>query len=214
MFWALTYISGAVTAIIVGSSPLVTALITHFFTEDEKLNRQKIFGICLGVSGIIAIAFHKLEFSTNSFFLPGIILLFLAVTSGSTGNIIVSKKKSLLSPVTLNSMQMISGGTLMIITNLIINGRISLPKAGEFYFALLWLSFVSAAAFSIWFILLKHKNVKVSDLNVWKFIIPVFGGIFSWLFVPGEHPELITVTGMIIAAVSIIVYNIKTRPQN
>ena len=57
--------------------------------------------------------------------------------------------------------------------------------------------------------------MKVSELNLWKFIIPVVGAILSWLLVPGEKPELLTITGMIIITGSLILFfrnGIKARP--
>jgi drug/metabolite transporter (DMT)-like permease len=74
-----------------------------------------------------------------------------------------------------------------------------------------WLSFLSAAAFSIWFQLLKREGVLVSDLNVWKFLIPVSGACLSWLVIPGESPEPSTVAGMMCIAVALIILSIKKK---
>ena len=46
--------------------------------------------------------------------------------------------------------------------------------------------------------------MQVSELNLWKFIIPVVGAILSWLLVPGENPEWLTITGMVIITASLI----------
>jgi O-antigen/teichoic acid export membrane protein len=43
-------------------------------------------------------------------------------------------------------------------------------------------------------------------LNLWKFITPVAGAILSWLLIPDEHPEWLTISGMIIITVSLILY--------
>ena len=63
---------------------------------------------------------------------------------------------------------------------------------------------MSAFTFSRWYVLLKRPEVKVSELNLWKFILPVFGAILSWIIVPGEKPEWVTITGMIIISSSLI----------
>ena len=60
----------------------------------------------------------------------------------------------------------------------------------------------SAAAFSIWFHLL--SQVKVSQLNIWKFLIPLVGAALSWLLIPGEHPDLPTLAGMVLIILGII----------
>jgi drug/metabolite transporter (DMT)-like permease len=70
---------------------------------------------------------------------------------------------------------------------------------------------MAAVAFSLWFMLLQRPGVKVSELNLWKFIIPVVGAILSWLLVPDEHPELLTITGMIIITASLIMFYWSTK---
>ena len=85
-----------------------------------------------------------------------------------------------------------------------VEGSTSWPKPAEYWIVLAWLSFVSAAAFSIWYKLLQRPQVQVSELNLWKFIIPVVGAILSWMLVPGEKPEWLTIAGMIIITASLI----------
>jgi drug/metabolite transporter (DMT)-like permease len=65
---------------------------------------------------------------------------------------------------------------------------------------------MSAFTFSKWYVLLKRPEVKVSELNLWKFIIPVFGAILSWIIVPDEKADWITVIGMIIISLSLIFF--------
>ena len=70
---------------------------------------------------------------------------------------------------------------------------------------------MAAAAFSIWFILIQRPGVKVSELNLWKFIIPVVGAILSWILVPDEDPEWLTISGMIIITLSLIMFYRSTK---
>jgi drug/metabolite transporter (DMT)-like permease len=84
----------------------------------------------------------------------------------------------------------------------------------EYWLTLIWLSFVSAFAFSLWFKLLQRPSVKVSELNLWKFIIPVAGAILSWILVPGEKPEWLTIAGMVIITSSLIgFYKNSNKPK-
>ena len=83
-----------------------------------------------------------------------------------------------------------------------------------YYISLAWLSFMSAAAFSIWFTLLQRPGVKVSELNVWKFIIPVFGALLSWIILPDESADPVAITGMVFIALSLIVLNFNHILKN
>lgn len=73
--------------------------------------------------------------------------------------------------------------------------------------ALDWLAIVSAAGFSIWFYWL--KRVKVSQLNMWKFLIPPFGSLLSWLLVSGESPDSPTVAGMVFVAAAVLLNQLQ-----
>ena len=77
----------------------------------------------------------------------------------------------------------------------------------EFFATLGWLTIVSSVGFSIWFILLHRPTVKVSEVNIWKFLVPLFGAIFSWIILSNEKPELISIIGMVIIALSLVVLN-------
>jgi drug/metabolite transporter (DMT)-like permease len=86
------------------------------------------------------------------------------------------------------------------------------------YFASLgWLAFLSAAAFSIWFVLLRRPGVRVSELNLWKFLIPLCGALLSWLLLPDESPGFWPVIGMVCIASAIVFFNLagirRRRPS-
>jgi len=141
----------------------------------------------------------------------GILILLISCIAGGIGNILVSKYKSCIDPITLTSFQMIFGGIMLFISSLIVDGTPKINIEPEFIFVLLWLCFVSATAFTIWFKLLQIRIVKVSELNILKFIIPVFGGIFSWIIIPNEHPTIIVIIGMAVTASAVLMYNIYTK---
>jgi drug/metabolite transporter (DMT)-like permease len=65
---------------------------------------------------------------------------------------------------------------------------------------------MASTAFSIWYVLLQRPGVKVSELNLWKFLNPVAGALLSWWLIKDENPEWLTIAGMIIITVSLILY--------
>jgi drug/metabolite transporter (DMT)-like permease len=105
------------------------------------------------------------------------------------------------------------GGVMLMLLSLPLEGIPDNSFPPEYFLALAWLSFLSAAAISIWFSLLKRPGVKVSVLNVWKFLIPVSGAILSWILIKEEKPDIISVAGMSVIAVSLIVLNISNRRE-
>jgi drug/metabolite transporter (DMT)-like permease len=170
----------------------------------------------MGFLGIFVIALDENMFSEPGLRqLAGIFLLLFSVISSGVGNIFISKYKNRgIDPVFLNSVQIFTGGLMLFAVSIPLEG---LPRASsfpmEFYFAMGWLSFVSAAAFTIWFILLSKYRVKVSKLNFWKFIVPVAGVLFSWLFLPAEGANLKEGAGMLLVTISIILFSFS-REKN
>jgi drug/metabolite transporter (DMT)-like permease len=73
---------------------------------------------------------------------------------------------------------------------------------------LVYLSFLSATAFGLWFTLLKFN--KAGEIAIFRFMIPVAGSLLTALLVPGEHFNLSIVLGLISVSVGIYFVN-KTR---
>ena len=203
----ITLVPAAIGAITVGASPLVTAVVSHLFLHDDKMTPGKTLSILVGVLGIIIITISRQPLTSAGFReLIGIFLVASGTVASAFGNIIVSTEKGKIHPILLNSSQIGIGGLVLLLSSAIFEQGMHIKVTFPFVMALSWLSFISAAAFSIWFILLKTENVKVSELNIWKFIIPVCGAIFSWIILPDEAPNLYTVSGMLIVAMSVFYY--------
>ena len=208
----LNLVPGALGAMIIGSSPLFIAIVAHFAFQNDKMTPMKTFSILIGVTGIAVITLGrtKVEIRGELEFL-GIGLLLINNLVAGYANVMVSKSPKEISPLVLSSSTLIVGGLLLLLVSIPVEGVNTGPFPLEYYLALGWLSFLSAAAISIWFVLLKRPGVKVSVLNVWKFLIPGSGAILSWIILENEKPDLISVLGMIIIAVSLITLSYANR---
>ncbi len=207
-FYAMTFISGALVAIVIGSSPLITAIVSHYLMKDDEMTWPKSASLFLGIFGVIVISISRKPWTGHGLKeFMGILLLLMGSVSSALGNIMVAKDKKV-NPIILNASQIFIGGFLLFLLSLAVEGVPLMIYSIEFYFALGWLVVISAAAFSIWFILLSTPGVKVSELNIWKFIIPICGAVLSWLILPDESPKLMPVVGMIFITVSIVLFNI------
>lgn len=214
-YMGLQFVPGALGAVIAGSQPLITALIAALLHEEEKLTQRKIVTIICGISGVVLISAGRQAFRLGTAIeLLGVGMILLANTSLSLGNIIVSLKSKGINPFILSSFSLFTGGLTLYLISIPVEGVsvVSFPR--EYWFILLWLSFMAATAFTIWFSLLQRPGVRVSELNLWKFIIPVAGAILSWLLVPGEKPEWLTISGMVIITGSLVLFFWNTKGLN
>lgn len=199
-------VPGALGAVIVGSQPFVTAVVSRIMIRDERFTRSKVMTIIFGLAGIVLVSAGRQGFHFGGpMELLGIVLIFIANISTATSNVLISKKAKSINPMVLSSFSIFSGGAVIFIISLLFESpHISFSYPPLYWGVLLWLAFMSACTFSVWYILLKRPEVRVSELNLWKFIIPVFGAILSWAIVPGENPDWVTMTGMIIISLSLI----------
>lgn len=211
-YMGVNLVPASISAMIVGSSPLFVALIAHFSIKTDRLNWIKVLSILLGIAGVAVIAFvHKSLPSSAEIAIAGILYLILNNVSSGISNVVIATKKNGVSPLVLTSSSLIIGGFEMIIISLPVEGFPKHAFPFNYFIALTWLSFLSATAVTIWNTLLQRPEVRVSELNIWKFLIPVSGAILSWLILPNESPDLISVLGMCLIASSLIVLSLSQR---
>ena len=127
-------VDSGLTAILVGTMPLMTILLAHVFTA-EKLTRIKLFGFLLGFLGIIILFLPKdLSFSLVSDWKAQLIILLAAFSYAAT-TIIASRSPETPSPVAASMMLMI-GAVLSTIWALISVGPPPIPEKVALYSAI------------------------------------------------------------------------------
>ncbi len=208
----INLVPSALAAMIIGSSPLFVAVVAHFSFSNDKMTSLKTMSILIGVAGIaiITLGRTKIELRGELEFL-GIGLLILNNIASGFSNVLVSKSSKKVSPVVLSSTSLMIGGVMLFLVSIPVEGINLGPFPPTYYFALGWLSFLSAAAITIWFSLLRRPGVKVSLLNVWKFLIPVSGAVLSWIILTDENPDFFSIIGMIVIAGSLLALNYANR---
>lgn len=210
-YFGMTLIPGALAAMVIGASPLVTAVLAHYCMTGDRLSPLKGGSLLLGLVGVAVLSLSRQPWvsATGLAEVAGIGVLLLANVAGALGNILVARHKTELDPVFLNSAQLFIGGLGLWLLSLILEVQPSVTVSWSYYVSLGWLAFLSAAAFSIWFVLLRRPGVRVSELNLWKFLIPVCGALFSWLLLPQEQPSLWPIVGMLCIAAAIVLFNFQ-----
>jgi len=201
-------VPGAIGAVIVGSQPFVTAIVSRILIREERFTRAKVVTIILGLAGIVLVSAGRQKFNfSGPAELVGIVFIFIANISTATSNVMISKNGKNMNPLVLSSFSLLIGGLIIFLFSFAVEDVPSKPDFPlNYWLVLIWLAFMSAFTFSKWYVLLKRPEVKVSDLNLWKFIIPVFGAILSWIIVPDEKADWVTVIGMIIISLSLIYF--------
>lgn len=183
--------SGVKSSVIDGTSAFFTILLTSLVFRMEKLTLPKIIGCVLGVAGIVAINLGG--DMGGGFALNGEGFVLLSAVSYSVSSILIKRfTADGDSPVMLSALQFVLGGLVMIAIGLAFGGKFAaVSPAGAVI--LLYLGTLSAVAYSLWSVLLKHN--PVSKVAVFGFMTPVFGVLLSALLL-GEFRQAFTLTSV------------------
>lgn len=162
------FTSGTNTSIITSCASFITVLCAPIFFKSDRLTVLKIVGCLLGFSGVIAInGFGGLSLDT----LFGDVLIFMSTLCAAGGNIISKKLAKGRNPVELTAFQLIFGGLLLTVIGVILGGKLDFGNINGMLI-LLWLSVVSAVAFTIWTALLKYH--PASKITIFNLLVPIF----------------------------------------
>ena len=176
----LSNTSGVKGTILSGTSAFFALIIASLIFRQEKLTARKIIGCILGFAGIILINLDGLDFTMN--FTGDCFVLFSAIALAFS-SVLMKKYSKDEDPVVISGYQFIIGGIVMIIIGLLFGGIIKI-ESGKAMAVLTYLSFLSAVAYALWGMLLKHNSV--SKVTIYNFMTPVSGVILSNLLLT-EH---------------------------
>jgi drug/metabolite transporter (DMT)-like permease len=206
-YQGLNLVPGAVGAVVYGAQPLIVAVVAALYHKDDRLTKRKIITILAAISGVIFISVGRRAFNIGSELeYLGTIMILFANLATAASNVLISKRSTAINPFVLSSFSLFFGGVILLLLSIPFEKAAGHDLPMEYWLVLMWLTFMAASAFSIWFALLQRPGVKVSELNLWKFLTPVSGAVLSWLLIKDEHPEWLTIIGMIIITTSLIAY--------
>lgn len=207
-YYGIHFAGGAITSIIMGTSPLINVLLAHMIAKNDRLTIYKIASMVVALSGILLIvALGKGGKPLDSKAIMGVGLVLASILIQGTCVIKVKEYNKEISPVFLNAIQMLFGGILLYVVGVSTEGYksiVGLPAG--FYVSLGMLLIVSIFGFSFWFKALQQPNAKVSDINMTRLIDPILGAFISWTILQNETPNFYTILGIVVVVSSLIIY--------
>ena len=197
--------TGVKGTVLSGSNAFFAMLVATLIFRQEKLTFRKLLGCMLGFAGIIVVNLKGLDFNIN--FTGDCFVIFSCIAYGIS-SVLIKRYSSYEDPVVISGYQFFAGGIVMIIFGAVMGGNVTVASA---YAAtvLIYLSFLSAVAYSLWGVLLKYN--PVSKVTVYSFTIPVFGVLLSSLMLTEQsnvEPLNLAITLVLICS-GIIILNYK-----
>lgn len=205
----LAHATGVKGAIITGSNSLLSILVASLIFHQEQLTFFKAAGCLLGFAGV-AIANISGGGMDLDFTLRGEGFVFFSALSYAFSSVLIKKYSQDSNPVMLSGWQFFVGGLTLSTLGLLMGGRLT-ECSGPAFTMLLYLALLSAAAYTIWGILLKYN--PVSQVAIYGFSNPVVGVLLSALFL-GEGGQAFSLQNLgALALVSAGIY-VVNRFQN
>ena len=171
----LAYATGSKGAIYSGTATFFSILISSLIFRQEKLTARKMAGCVIGFIGILILN-AKGGAQAAAFVLAGDGALLLSNIANGVSASLIKKFSAREDPVVLSGWQFTAGGIVMMLTGLCCGGRLH-PVNAAAWLLIVYLGFVSAAAYTVWGLLLKYN--PVSKITSFSFATPIFGVILS-----------------------------------
>lgn len=209
----LQYLSSGVASIVITTNPAFTVLLAHFFLSDEKLNRRKVLGIGLALSGATLLALMgENGLSTEEAANPiGYVLLLTAMLFGGGATVFARKYMSEMDSFDVASIRMVSAALTVLPLSLLVVGFETTAVdewgiAGLIYAALIG----TFSGLLLNFYNIKHFGATASAMT--SYVIPVVASLGGALFL-GEIITLGMLGGMLLIAIGIALLNERQRRQ-
>lgn len=200
-YGGLAHASGVKSSIIESSNVFLTIIMTGLILHSEKKLGRKLLYCIPGFIGVLLINLNgaslTLDMTWNG---EGFILM--STLAASFATVLMKMFSSDESPVLICGWQFVFGGLIMAIAGFSFGGALH-PVNGTAWMLLLYLGFVSAAAYSLYGLLIKYH--PVSKVSVFGFTNPVFGVLLSALFL---HEDLSSLGWQLYVALILVCFGI------
>lgn len=199
------FTGGASTSVITACASFFTVLFAAVFFKNDRLTALKILGCALGFGGVLVMNWGGFENDT----LFGNAMILMSTLCAAGGNLIAKKFSPGRSPVLLTAYQLTFGGVCLTAAGLAAGGRLlfSLKSA----LILLWLAFVSAAAFTVWTALLKHH--PASKISMFNLLVPIFGTLLSGVMLGEDVFRAAILVSLLLISAGIVTVNLSREDK-
>ncbi len=174
----MAHTTGVKGSILQGTSVLFSLLLACLLFRTEKLSFAKVLGCIIGFLGIILVNFTGAGMNMEFRFI-GEGFMILASLSYAFSSVFLKQFSADDDPVMLSGYQFLVGGAVMIVIGAACGGHLSTFTPSS-VLLLIYMAFISAVAYSLWGLLLKHN--PVSRITVFTFMTQIFGVVFSTQF--------------------------------
>ena len=207
--YGLKYSTPTIAAVVIATIPVFTPLVARY-TLRERLPWVNLLGILISFVGIAVMLLNP-DLSLNASY-RGLAMLLIAVASAVAYSVFLKKLTVNYSAISIIAWQNLIGVALFLPFFLIfdLDRVLAIPLNEELVTSLLLLA-VFASSFAFIFFTITIKALGVSRANVFSNLIPVFTGIFSYIFI-SEIFTINKIAGMLTVIFGVAVAQLRRAP--
>ncbi|MCD8391482.1 MAG: DMT family transporter [Firmicutes bacterium] len=195
--------TGTNGSIVNSTQTFMAVIAAHFLYKDDRLNARKIAGSLLGFAGVLLVTAGGGSVSFKPMGEEFILIAALCFVIGSIFSKIAAQRDDAMNVTGYN---LLIGGIILSAIGFIGGGRLAFTSAGAVWI-LAYLAFLSAAAFTIWTMLLQYN--PIGKIAVFNFIIPVSGTILSAVFLKENILDPRYLISLALVCAGIVIVNMK-----
>jgi drug/metabolite transporter (DMT)-like permease len=204
--WSEQHIQSSTAGILMGVGPILTLVLSHFFTKDDKFSFSKLTSICIGFIGVVFIfeinTFFNIN-SSNSIQLISKFLIILAALGYMISNIVAYNTLKHIDSFSITFFATLFGALFSI--PFLFASEINQPSAFNMdsIIPILYLGlFPTALAFQ-----LRYHITKTSGpvfLSYVAYLIPIFALLWGYLFL-SEEVNLSSIIGILLILLGVFI---------
>lgn len=202
----LAYTTGVSGSVINGTGTFFSIILAHFIYKDDKITKNKVIGCILGFLGVLFVSFQGGSDAINHKIIIGDICVLISTIMSSIANIYSKKLVQTIDAYVVTGFQLSIGGAMLLISGYILGGELTVSSTSSIIL-LIYLALISSVAYLLWAQLLKYN--KVSKIEFFKFLIPVFGTILSGIILHEDIFRLNILLALILVSFGIALSNIE-----
>lgn len=206
---ALQITTASNVAMIVSTTPLLTALLAHFFTDDEKISGTMFLGFAIAISGIACVVLNgKFILKLNPL---GDFLAFLSAMSWAFYSIILKKTGEKYN-IFFVTRKMVFYALIISVPIMVLMGeRINFNKLGNLYTVLNFL-FLGVIASALCYVIWQKCINKIGMVTAsgYIYLSPMITIITAVIFI-NEKITIFSIVGCIMIITGVYIFNKKGK---
>lgn len=203
LYTGIVNVTGTRSAILTSVAAFGSMLISAAVFPNDKITVKKLVGCIIGFIGLIVMNLGD-GFSGFTFMGDGLVIM--SNLSGAVGNVISKKISGGRSPFQISGWQLVFGGTGLTVIGVVFGGNLVFHDFACFGI-LIYLAAVAGLGFMLWTMLLFFNDV--SKVAVFNLLIPVFGTMWSGIFLSENIFTFENIFSLTLVCAGIFLVNFK-----